>query len=176
MSRTKGKHGMRFKWLAVALGLALTWGVSDADLRFAGWGPRAGLRFGGPDQFVVGAHANLGEITENLRFQPMIDLGFGDDLTVYTFNADAVYFFRNVDTGEENTLYAGGGLAVVHSRLDIDCPAEAACSGSETDIGINFIGGIERSLGGQDAVFGELRFTIGDGSFGQFTIGYSFGS
>ena len=46
MNTTKEKRGMRFKWIAVALGLALAVGVSNADMEFAGWGPRAGLRFG----------------------------------------------------------------------------------------------------------------------------------
>ena len=52
---------------------------SQGGIHLRGWGIRAGLGVD-PDQLIVGAHWDLGEIVEHLRLQPNVELGFGDDV------------------------------------------------------------------------------------------------
>ena len=53
------------------------------DIAFRGWGLRAGVA-DDPDQVVLGAQFNFGEFIENLRFQPNVEVGFGDDANIFS--------------------------------------------------------------------------------------------
>jgi hypothetical protein len=55
-----------------------------------GWGPRGGMTMD-PDQAHFGMHVDAGEIVPRLRFQPNLEMGFGDDLFLVAFNAEAIY-------------------------------------------------------------------------------------
>ncbi len=167
--------------------LALTAGAAFAGIGFDGWAPRAGARFGDPNQFVVGGHVNLGEIAPGLRLQPMVDVGFGDNLTLVTINSDALYFPAGAELGDGMRTYIGAGLAVVYTKLSLDdtgCdlllePFRSACEDafdtSSTDVGLNLIGGLEKTLSGGNTLIGEFRITIEDATFFQITAGYGFG-
>lgn len=116
--------------LGVACALSLLGGLRPAQadpLTYEGWGVRAGLS-GDPDQFVIGMHMRLGELAENLRLEPNVDIGFGDDLTVFTLNPDLTY---SVPVEGAGSFYFGGTLSLVFARFDAGDD-----SNSDTDLGI----------------------------------------
>lgn len=170
-----------FSLLAVA-------GAAHAEFGYQGMGGRAGFRFGDPDQFVLGVHANLGDFAEGFRFQPMVDIGFGDHITLVTINPDVLYFPEGVTLGEGANMYFGAGLAIAYWKLDIDdsgCdvlfePARSSCKDafdeSTTDVGLNLITGVEKELDSGNALIGEFRITIEDATFFQISGGYAFGN
>lgn len=116
--------------LGVACALSFLGGLRPAHadpLTYEGWGVRAGLS-GDPDQFVIGMHMRLGELAENLRLEPNVDIGFGDDLTVFTLNPDLTY---SVPVEGAGSFYFGGTLSLVFARFDAGKKSE-----SDTDLGI----------------------------------------
>ena len=130
---------------------------------FRGWGPRVGVTID-PDQIHFGFHLNMGEFAKNVRFQPNFELGFGDDVTVAAINFEASYYFNGA--WEQWTPYAGGGIGVNFTDFDE--------GGSDTDLGLNILGGIERSLSSGDRFFLELKLGLADSPDAKVTAGWTF--
>jgi hypothetical protein len=101
------------------------------DLAFRGWGLRAGVS-DNPDQLVAGAQFNFGEVYRDVRLQPSVDLGFGDDRTILSA---AIPVFYRFPASRTLTLYGGGGLAL--GWIDSDR------EGSDFDISPLLAGGLE---------------------------------
>lgn len=101
------------------------------DLAFRGWGLRAGVS-DNPDQFVVGAQFNFGEVYRDVRFQPSVDLGFGDDRKILSANLPVFYRYP---ASRALTLYGGGGLTLGYIDSDHE--------GSDFDISPLLAGGLE---------------------------------
>jgi hypothetical protein len=59
-----------------------------------GIGPRLGLTVN-PDQFHVGVHLDLGDVTNNLMMQPNLEIGFGDNVTTIAPSFELDYRFRS---------------------------------------------------------------------------------
>ncbi|MDM7915232.1 MAG: hypothetical protein QUU85_08200 [Candidatus Eisenbacteria bacterium] len=152
--------------------------ASAQDMGFRGWGVRAGLS-SDPDQFVVGMHLNLGELAENLRFVPNTDIGFGDDLTVFTLNPELNYVLGLPEAGN---LYFGGALGFVYTKLDTDIDLDVDGDGdddiddSDTDVGIAGVIGYEPPT--EDLpIFFDLKIGITDEYPDlKFMVGYTFGA
>ena len=87
----------------------------DTDVGFRGWGPRVGLSLN-PDQVHFGAHLDFGNFAQHVRFQPNVELGFGDDVKLFTINAEAAYRFSS--TWDVWTPYLGGGLGANIKSFD----------------------------------------------------------
>jgi hypothetical protein len=88
---------------------------------FHGWGVRAGVS-DRPDQFLVGVQADFGELINNLRFEPNVELGVGDDQRILSLGAPV--FYRWPETGPFD-FYGGGGIAVGFvDRDEADDPGE----------------------------------------------------
>ncbi len=128
-----------------------------SDIGYRGWGFRAGVA-SDPDQVLGGVQFNFGNFARNLRFQPDLQAGFGDDATTIFATLPVHYRFR--DTGQDFTPYAGGGLAL--GWIDVDLPAGSSGDDSEFEVGGRLTGGLEwgRSNGGAFAI--ELSLGIGD--------------
>lgn len=122
-----------------------------------GWGVRAGLGID-PDQALVGIHWDLGEFVNNLRFQPDIELGVGDDALTFYGTAPVHYLFH---VNADFTPYAGGG--VVLGVVNVDLP-EQAQGDDDTSFegGARIIGGLQwdRKNGKPFAV--EANLGLGD--------------
>ena len=131
------------------------------------WGPRVGFS-SGPDQFVVGAHLDLGALAPDLTFMPNVELGFGDNLTTFAMNGDFHYHFRI-----QNSLwrpYAGGGLGITHFSWDTP-----AGDFSDTDVGAAaIIGAIVPTQTGS-RFFVEAKVGLGDIADFKALVGWSFG-
>jgi len=152
--------------LAVTLGPALAMAGPDTDVGFRGWGPRVGLSLN-PDQIHFGAHLDFGNFAQHVRFQPNVELGFGDDVKLFTINAEAAYRFSS--TWDVWTPYLGGGLGANIVSFD-----NAKSNDTETDLGVNLLGGIEKGLSNGDRFFIEGKFSLNDIPDAKVTVGWTF--
>src|SRR3970040_1925390 len=103
--RDKEERTMRKTLMITVLAAAVTLAFAPVGTRadmddpgskvgFRGWGPRVGLTFG-PDQFHFGAHLDFGNFGNHVRFQPNVEIGFGDGGTLFALNAEAAYRFAS---------------------------------------------------------------------------------
>jgi len=122
---------------------------------------------------IVFAHAKtipfLNELrAEHIRFEPNFELGFGDNVTLAAINFDALYrFASNWDVWSP---YLGGGLGVNIYSFDI----EGVGNHSETELGVNLIGGIERGLASGDRFFIVGKIGLADAPDFKVTVGWTF--
>lgn len=152
--------------LAVALGPALALADAGARVGFRGWGPRVGLSLN-PDQVHFGAHLDFGTFANHIRFQPNFEWGFGDHMSLFTVNAEAAYRFSSL--WDVWTPYLGGGLGPNIKSID-----NAGDGDSQTDLGVNLLGGIEKGLSNGDRFFLEGKFSLNDVPDAKVTVGWTF--
>lgn len=141
---------------------------TSSGLGWQGWGLRAGLA-DNADQVVGGAHFNMGEIADHLRFQPDVLLGTGDNVTTLYGTAPLYYRFGG---SSGITPYAGGGLAL--GFVDVDAPAGSSGDDSSFEIGARATGGLEWPRGGGEAFFVELSLGFGDVHDAQIVAAWTF--
>jgi hypothetical protein len=127
----------------------------------------AGLRAGAsvdPDQFYFGGHAELGPVVERLWFRPNLEVGVGDDTTVFAFNGEFAYWFPPFNN--EWGVYVGGGPALNIVRFD-----RGPSGDDETDAqgGFNFLLGLAHTEG----FFGELKLGVIDSPEFKIGVGYT---
>jgi hypothetical protein len=132
-------------------------------------GPRAGASID-PDQLVVGGQLSLREFAPDWSFDPNLEFGFGDGLTVIAFDLDSYYHLRL--SGSDWRPYLGGGLGV--NFFSQDAPLGKR-DDSDTEIGLNLVAGFTIPAGSGDHWFTELRFGIGDIPTMKIMVGFNFG-
>jgi hypothetical protein len=144
---------------AVAVGLALLVGVSEAAEAQAGplqFGPRVGYNFD-LEEFSIGAHF-IKPLTSAIAFYPSFDYYMVDAGTLFGINADLRY---QMPAANLQWLYLGAGLGITRSSGE-GIP-------SNTNTGLNLIGGFQPTGSSRIKPFAEARLKIGDGStFGVF--------
>jgi len=125
-----------------------------SGLGFEQWGVRVGAT-SDVDQVVGGVQFNFGEVVRDLRLQPDVELGAGDDATTLYGTVPVYYRFR----ARSMTPYAGGGLAL--GWVDRDLPPGATGDESSFEVGARATGGLEwqRRKG---EFFVELSLGFGD--------------
>src|SRR5215470_486823 len=121
-----------------------------------GAGPRVGFSTS-PDQIVFGGQLIIGELAPDLTFDPSLDLGFGDNVTVINPNLDLHYHFSIRDT--EWRPYVGAGVAI--NFVQFDAPPGIR-DDSETDVGGSLIFGAGVPTSSGNRFFAELKFGLGD--------------
>ncbi|MBK7673209.1 MAG: hypothetical protein IPJ24_17755 [bacterium] len=132
------------------------------------WGLRGGATFE-PDQVHVGAHMNGGELFNDGWFIPNIEIGFGDDITLVALNPELVYKFSKRGSSDWG-FYIGAGLGLNFYSWDNDGPGD----GSETELGVNFLGGMSRKLSAGNDFFVELKLGAADSPDAKVTAGFTF--
>ena len=146
----------------LAVAASLTLGVSVAQAQAAQGrshlGPQLGYNFDW-EAVVIGGQFST-PIGTQLELYPSFNLFLVDGATVWALNGDVKY--RLPLEGE--WLYLGGGLNVTVADFG---------GGSDSNVGLNLIAGFE-SRKGNIHPFGELRFTLGDGSTAQLAGGLNF--
>ena len=152
--------------LAVALIPAFALAGPDTDVGFRGWGPRVGLSLN-PDQVYFGAHLDFGNFAGHVRFQPNLELGFGDHLKLFTVNAEAAYRFSS--QWDVWTPYLGGGVGANIKSYDA-----GGHNNSQTDLGVNLLGGLEKGLSGGDRFFIEAKVSLNDVPDAKIAVGWTF--
>ncbi len=143
--------------------------LAAVPARAAGWGPRAGLT-SDPDQVHVGVHADFGDVfAPRVRFQPNLEVGFGDHLTTTALNFEAAYrFAKNWDAWSP---YAGGGLGLNWYSWNNDVVGRGDTS---MQTGLNVLGGIEKGIGRGNRFFIELKLGLADSPDLKATVGWTF--
>jgi hypothetical protein len=130
------------KRLVVASAYAVALGVPVQVLAQDGFGVRAGVS-ADPDQFYFGGHWISEPLIERLRFQPNVEVGVGDDLTLVAFNFELAYWIP-LERSPWN-LYVGGGPALnLYSFDDDDRPGD---DDSELEGGVNVLFGLAHRQG-----------------------------
>ena len=129
------------------------------DLGFVSAGIRGGLNTY-PNQFQFGGQINAGEFFPNVRFQPSVTFGIGDERKIFMVNIDSAYYVP-IDGATWNP-YIGGGLGIGIESFDDDA------SKDKVKAGLNIMGGIEWGMS-RTRYFVEMRTQIGT-SMGDFTV------
>ena len=151
--------------LAAVLMFSVAWPQSNSDKPSRAFGFRAGYGTN-PDQFVFGPQAVLGRTLGFMRFAPSIDIGFGDNMSTYLFNAD----FRVLSFSPPESpagIYAGAGPAI--AILDLKD------GGSDTEIGLNIVAGLTFPMGQKNDYNLEVRFGFADMPDLKVLFGIMFG-
>jgi hypothetical protein len=141
--------------LVVALALLPNFAHAAAPL-VSGGGPRVGLSTD-PSQFVFGGQLTIGGFAPDWTFDPNLEFGIGDNVTVIALNGDFYYHFRLQDS--DWAPYVGGGLGI--NSVSVDNPAPFR-DHTSTDVGLNIVGGVSVPTQAGNRWFGEIRFGIGD--------------
>ena len=118
----------------------------------------------------------IGEIYPGWMFQPNVEVGVGDNLSLVALNLETVYRFT--ETVGEMGLYGGLGLGVNFIDIDVEgVRPHGEASGfddDDTEIGFNVIVGLEKTVQGRDSFFGEFKVGLGDSPDFKFTLGWTF--
>ncbi len=143
---------------AVAVALVLMCGVSaaaEAQSRALHFGPRIGYNFD-VEEFSIGAHL-IKPLTNAIAFYPSFDYYMVDPGTFIGFNADLRY---QMPAENLQWLYLGAGLGITRASFG---------GASNTNTGLNLIGGFQPGGNSRIKPFAEARLKVGDGStFGVF--------
>jgi hypothetical protein len=143
------------KWLWIAA-LVLVPVTAHAEAMVTSAGPRAGLSVN-PDQIALGGQLSLNGFAPNWSFDPNVELGFGDDVQVIALNLDGYYHMRLANS--DWRPYVGGGLDITYFSVD-HVPEWA--DNSDTEIGVNLVGGFIVPTRSDNEWFIELRLGVGD--------------
>lgn len=135
------------------------------------WGIRGGATFD-PDQVHVGVHMNGGELFTDGWFIPNVEVGFGDNMTLIAVNPELVYKF-NKRSSSDWGFYIGAGLGLNFSSWDNDYD-NGDGDNSETELGVNFLGGMSRKLSAGNDLFFELKLGAADSPEAKVTVGLTF--
>jgi hypothetical protein len=141
---------------------------AQEEMGFFGYGARLGGSVD-PDQLTVGGYVKLGKMTQMFSFRPSVDLGFGDNLFTVAGNVDAQVDF--VDIEGTYKPFVGGGLGLIYYNAEGDY---GGGDDSDTEIGVNLYGGVERAFGSYNRGYAEFRIGIDDLPDFKFTFGYGF--
>lgn len=152
--------------ITVAVGAASAGAASAEQVGYHGWGPRLGLT-ADPDQIHVGAHLDYGDLTRHVRLQPNVEVGFGDDVTLVALNFEGTYRFGS--RWDAWTPYLGGGPSLQFVGSD-----DRLGDGSNTEAGLNFLGGIDRVMSSGSRFFMETKLGLIDAPDFKFTVGWTF--
>lgn len=165
----------RASLMLLLLCLVFAFGAGEAlaqGLGFKGIGGR--LSFVKPEDvdgtIGFGAHADLGEIIENLTLYPSLEYwskGEGPaDFSQFAVNADARYYFPS---SNNLSFFAGGGIAFLFNSVDV-----GPFDDSETDIGLDLLGGVDVPVSDNLVFTGSAKFVISDGNVFRITAGLTY--
>lgn len=146
-------------WIGIALAcvLAALWVMPARAQTALGLVGQYGLDF---EEFQLGAELHIPfRPVDGFSFVPNIELYLRDDPTVFSLNADVHYAFGSQFT-RSFVPYVGVGLAI--TRISND-------GRSNSDAGLNLIGGANFRTRGRTVPFFQIEFRAGD--FEDLSIG-----
>lgn len=148
--------------LLCALVTAFTLSASSVAAQ-QGAGVRAGVA-ADPSQFYFGGHYWSEPIVESLRFQPNVEVGIGDDLTLIAANIEFAWWIPLPRSAWN--VYLGGGPALNVYSYDEDRRPRGA---DDTDVkgGLNFLVG----LASRQGLFFEMKVGAIDSPGFKFGVG-----
>lgn len=146
----------------VLLGIMLFAAPASAGLAAGG---RAGFS-ADPDQFIIGGQAVLGSVMPRINLVPSLDFGFGNDITVTTFNIDFQFNLPSLPKVSPN-LYVGAGPSIVRVNPDK--------GNSDTDVGLSLLAGMRIPMTGVSYYNLEARFGLENVPDLKVLLGIMFG-
>jgi len=152
----------------IAAGALCTVSAYAGTAVVGGLGPRVGFS-NDPDQFVFGGQLIIGEVAPSLTFDPDVELGFGDDVTVIALNLDMHYHFAI--QGSSWRPYVGAGAGINFIEVDQQPPFEDT---SDSEVGGNLIFGAGAPTAAGNRFFGELKLGLGDIPDLKLMVGWNF--
>ena len=137
-----------------------------------------GVRLGytswnGIDQMHFGAHMKLGEVFPNFQFTPGFEAGFGDDVTIITFNGDLAYEFTELASYPWG-FYGGGSLSLNYVDFDLGGLGHLAGDSDDWQLGLSGLAGVTMATDSGDEWMLEARFSLLDSPEFKLTLGYTF--
>lgn len=153
-----------------ALGALLPLAAHAQGPMESSFGFRAGFS-SSPDQLVLGGQMSVGEVAPNLTFDPNLDLGFGDNVTILAFNLDMHYHFDMVNSAWRP--YLGGGAGIHHIQVDLP---PGVGDDSFTRVAGSFILGAGVPTRSGSRFFTELKIGLGDSATSdlKMLVGWNF--
>jgi hypothetical protein len=131
----------------------------------AGWGLRVGVA-DDPDQIIIGGQYTMGGIAKRVYFEPNLELGLGDDHTIFTATGAMHYHFR---VKAKVFPYAGAGLTLGLDRHD-----RGDTKDTDFLIALKFVGGVSWNTGETDQFFLELQLGTGELWNAEVVAGWRF--
>jgi len=129
------------------------------DLQVMAYGVRAGASLDDDlTQLLIGGQVDAGRLAENVRLQPFITLGVGDDALSLMLAGELHYLFPIDPARSRVEPYAGAGLGLSH--VNYDRPGRD----DSTEIALLLTGGVDVPVQRWWGWFGEVRFQIADES------------
>jgi len=160
--------------LAAVLALAVLASAAPAlaaDVGWRGWGPRFGVS-DDPDQVLGGVQFDLGEFAKHVRWQPSVELGFGDDKVSLYGNFMVSYYFP---VEASVTPYAGAQVSAWFFDNDPDPGDDDDFDdGFNTEIALHAIGGIETKLKSGNRFLAELAVGVDGNPDIKVMVGWIF--
>jgi hypothetical protein len=132
------------------------------------YGVRAGFS-SNPDQLVLGGQMTIGDVAPSLSFDPNVEFGFGDNVTLIALNLDMHYHFDLRDTAW--SPYLGAGAGINFYSVDVAPPF---ADDSFTRVGGNIIVGASVPTRSGNQFFGELKLGVGDVPDLKMLVGWNF--
>lgn len=132
----------------------------------SGPGLRAGVS-ADPSQFYFGGHYWSAPIVDALRFQPNLEVGVGNDLTLVAANIEFAWWIRLPKSAW--SVYLGGGPAMNVYSYDEDRGPRGR-DDTEVKGGLNFLVG----LASRQGLFFEMKVGAIDSPGFKFGVGFTF--
>ena len=130
------------------------------DLRVMAYGVRAGASLDDDlTQFLAGGQVDLGRLADNVRLQPFVTLGVGDDAFSFLLAGEVHYLFPVDPARSRVEPYAGAGVGLSH--VSYDRPGR---DDDSTELALLLSGGVDVPVQRWWGWFGEVRFQIADES------------
>lgn len=140
-------------------------------LALPNFGARAGFS-SGPEQIHLGAHAEVLELGPGLVFLPSVEVGLGNDQTVWALNSELAW---TIDRGDWRGWrpYVGGGLGIFIVSFD-QPDAPVGSDDSRTDVGLSALVGVSKLLNLGHKFFAEVKIGLEDAPDVKVTAGLTF--
>ncbi|MHB8080053.1 MAG: hypothetical protein ACYDIE_12455 [Candidatus Krumholzibacteriia bacterium] len=154
-----------------ALAAAVLLAVAVPAAALPNFGARAGFT-SGPDQIHLGAHAEVLELRPGLVFLPNLEVGLGDNQTVWALNAEVAWTIDRADWRDWRP-YVGGGLGLF--IISYDQPdAPPGFDDRRSNAGLSVLFGAAKMLRLGHKAFVEVKLGLEDAPDVKFTTGLTF--
>jgi hypothetical protein len=154
-----------------AFAAAALFAFATPALALPNFGARAGFS-SGPEQIHLGAHAEVLELGPGLVFLPSVEVGLGNDQTVWALNSELAW---TIDRGDWRGWrpYVGGGLGIFIVSFD-QPDAPVGSDDSRTDVGLSALVGVSKLLNLGHKFFAEVKIGLEDAPDVKVTAGLTF--
>lgn len=138
-------------------------GFGQNALKLTAYGVRAGASIDDDlTQLLIGGHVDLGRPWTNIRIQPLVTLGLGDDAVSVLAAGEAHYMFSVDPNTSRVDPYVGAGIGVHHVNFDEDGVADQR--DDATEVALTFAAGVDVPMRQWWKYFAEARFLLADSS------------